>query len=360
LFLQWVDRDSCGKTKSGRGLDQEFGINRLAAFNRIFLNSFETVFHSPRLNPRLLNLNYSHPSRRLRTSVGLIIIATASLVTATAASEVKAAEQFSWPAFLGPFHMVVLHYPIGFLTLTVLLELSAMLKPGGGARRAVAFALPITTAMALITAGLGWMRAGNGEFDPQLLGWHRVCGFAVLGFTFFAWLLHWKYHRSAKVPAFRYGYRGLLLAAFLSMALAGHFGGSLTHGSGFLTLNAPTFIKKLLPGLVKDVPVATTAAGESIYAKVVQPAFAKKCYSCHGPDKQKGKFRLDLREFALKGGESGDLNIVPEDLAKSRLIYHLLLPREHDDAMPPKGKEALTPEEIVAVAQWIQAGAKFD
>ena len=256
--------------------------------------------------------------------------------------------------------MVVLHYPIGFLTLTVLLELRAMLRPGGATRRAVAFALPVTTATAAITAALGWMRSGNGEFDAQLLGWHRVCGLAVLGFTFFAWLLHRTFHQHVGTPTFRYGYRGLLLAAFLSLTLAGHFGGSLTHGSGFLTLNAPAAVKKLLGESGKEVVAPKTAAGESLYAKVVQPAFAKKCYGCHGPEKQKGKFRLDLREAALKGGESGDLNLVPEDLAKSRLLYHLLLPRDHDDAMPPKGKEALTPEEIVAVAQWIQAGAKFE
>ncbi|MEI6357778.1 MAG: hypothetical protein WCP53_11860, partial [Verrucomicrobiota bacterium] len=33
-----------------------------------------------------------------------------------AAVAVKAEEAFRWPAFFGPFHMVVLHYPIGFLT----------------------------------------------------------------------------------------------------------------------------------------------------------------------------------------------------------------------------------------------------
>ena len=282
------------------------------------------------------------------------------MAPAFGASEVRAAEQFSWAAFFGPFHMVVLHFPIGFLTLTVLLELRAMLKPDSNARRAVAFALPITTATALLTAALGWMRAGAGEFDAQLLAWHRITGLGVLGFCLLAWLTHRAFSQAPGSSAFRFGYRGLLLAAFASLGLAGHFGGSLTHGSGFLTLNAPPALKRLLAGPVAESTIPQPAAGGSLYAQTVQPAFAKKCYSCHGPEKQKGKFRLDLREALLKGGDSGEAVVTPGDLEKSRLLYHLLLPRDHDDAMPPKGKEPLTPEEVVAVGQWILAGAKFE
>jgi mono/diheme cytochrome c family protein len=224
----------------------------------------------------------------------------------------------------------------------------------------VAFALPITTATALITAALGWMRAGAGEFDPHLLAWHRFSGIGVLVFCLFAWLMHRTFGGQPASAAFRFGYRGLLLASFVCLGLAGHFGGSLTHGSGFLTLNAPPVLKKLLAGLASEAPAPKAAADTGLYAQTVQPAFAKKCYSCHGAEKQKGKFRLDLRDAMLKGGDSGEPVVVPGDLGKSRLIYHVLLPRDHDDAMPPKGKEPLTPEEIVAIAQWIQAGASFE
>ncbi len=281
------------------------------------------------------------------------------MTTAFGATDVKAAEQFSWPAFFGPFHMIVLHFPIGFLTLTVMLELRAMLKPERNSRRAVAFALPITTATALVTVALGWMRAGAGEFDEHLLAWHRIAGIGVLFFCLFAWLMHRAFVQAPGSFAFRFGYRGLLLAAFICLSLAGHFGGSLTHGSGFLTLNAPPAMKRLLAGPPAESTTAKPAGG-SLYTKFVQPAFAKKCYSCHGSDKQKGKFRLDLREAMLKGGDSGEPVVTPGDLEKSRLLYHVLLPRDHDDAMPPKGKEPLSPEEIVAVGQWILSGAKFE
>ncbi|MBI5775304.1 MAG: hypothetical protein HZA89_16405, partial [Verrucomicrobia bacterium] len=40
------------------------------------------------------------------------------------------------------------------------------------------------------------------------------------------------------------------------------------------------------------------------YTKDIRPIFAAKCYSCHGPEKQKGQLRLDRRADALKGGDS--------------------------------------------------------
>ena len=162
------------------------------------------------------------------------------------------------------------------------------------------------------------------------------------------------------------------------LGAAGHFGGSLTHGSGFLTKNAPGFIRTALgetpPAAAVATPKATeststkpstnttetASGGTSVYRMIIQPALQQRCYSCHGPDKQKGKLRLDRRENALAGGESGEPSIQPGDIRKSRLLYHVLLPREHDDAMPPDGKEPLSPEQILAISQWIQQGASFD
>ena len=105
----------------------------------------------------------------------------------------------------------------------------------------------------------------------------------------------------------------------------------------------------------KTLPAATVD-----FARDVLPIFQRACFECHDAKLQKGKFRLDQREALLKGGGSGEIAVTPGDIQKSRLMYHLLLPRDHDDAMPPKGKDPLTPAEIVAVAQWIQAGAKFE
>lgn len=290
-------------------------------------------------------------------TVLLLILAT---LPADAAVAMKTEEGFRWATFLGPFHMVVLHYPIGFLSLAAILELWAIFRPAGPGRRAVGFVLPITAAASVATAVLGWLRAGTGGFDPALLASHRWAGIAVAGFAVVACLMHRVSRDRIGGRVHRFGYRGALGAALLCLVVAGHFGGSLTHGEGFLTLNAPPFVRDLLAKGTATASLATSATGGSLYTSVVRPAFERRCYSCHGAEKQKGKFRLDQREPLLRGGDSGAIAVAPGDLQKSKLIYHLLLPRDHDDAMPPKGKEPLTPAEIVAVARWIQAGAKFE
>src|SRR5882672_8361057 len=61
------------------------------------------------------------------------------------------------------------------------------------------------------------------------------------------------------------------------------------------------------------------AASPVDFAKDVRPILEKSCLECHGPEKAKGKFLLDSREHALKGGDNG-VDIIPGDSAKSPLI----------------------------------------
>ena len=41
------------------------------------------------------------------------------------------------------------------------------------------------------------------------------------------------------------------------------------------------------------------------FAKDVKPILAERCFSCHGAEKQKNGLRLDVRDAALSGGDSG-------------------------------------------------------
>ncbi len=41
------------------------------------------------------------------------------------------------------------------------------------------------------------------------------------------------------------------------------------------------------------------------FARDIAPIFAKHCLACHGPEKQQGGLRLDIRDDALAGGDSG-------------------------------------------------------
>lgn len=84
---------------------------------------------------------------------------------------------------------------------------------------------------------------------------------------------------------------------------------------------------------------------------------AHHCTKCHGQHKQKGDLRLDLKAAALQGGESG-ATIVPGKPAESELLKRVLLPKDHEDIMPPE-KGPLEAADIETLRKWIVAGAPW-
>ncbi len=102
------------------------------------------------------------------------------------------------------------------------------------------------------------------------------------------------------------------------------------------------------------LPAASTATVE--FERDVQPIFSRHCYSCHGPDKQKGEFRLDVKAKALAGGDSGE-SIIAGRSAESPLI-HMVAGLVEDKVMPQKG-ERLTATQIGILRAWIDQGATW-
>lgn len=84
----------------------------------------------------------------------------------------------------------------------------------------------------------------------------------------------------------------------------------------------------------------------------VQPIFTKHCLGCHGPQKQKGKYRVDIRESALK-----EEVIKPGDSAGSTLIHHILGMNDRK-RMPPEAPY-LSVEQVGILRAWIDQGAKW-
>src|SRR5215211_7811392 len=113
----------------------------------------------------------------------------------------------------------------------------------------------------------------------------------------------------------------------------------------------------LVAGFLVAPAVPSRAADKVDFVKQIEPIFKETCYSCHGPEKQKGKLRLDSPEAFKKGGEDGSV-ITAGDPAKSDLYRRITLPHDHDDIMPPKG-DPLKKEQTELVAAWIKQGASF-
>jgi len=269
---------------------------------------------------------------------------------------------FQWRPFLAPFHSVVLHYPIGFLTLAFILELYGVRRPSRELQRITSLVILLSLLSGVAAALLGLMRAGSGSYDARGLGLHRLFGLAIPLLTLLTLFLQLRWRHGGEANrVLRAGYRSLLILSLVALVIGGHLGGNLTHGSKYLVQNAPQFVKALLEDEESGEPGREIVFNteQNHFVETIQPIFEAKCIACHGPEKQKGAYRLDQTALAFKGGESGLEAIRPKDPMHSELVRRILLPGDHDEAMPPEGKPCLSAEEILLLVRWIQNGAPF-
>jgi len=254
--------------------------------------------------------------------------------------------------FLGRFHPLLVHLPIGFLCLLGVLEALARIPRLKRIEHARGVILALTLAASGATTLCGLMLARAGGYDPGLLQSHQWAGMAVTVGCLLACLTHWRGLTRA--------YYGSLVATLVVMVVAGHYGGSITHGRDYLAAYAPEPLRELLGGEAPSAP-AKVATGEEavVFTQVVQPILRAKCAGCHNADKLKGGLRMDSLEALLRGGQSGPA-IEKGDSAKSRLIRCLRLPLTDDNHMPPAGKPQPSPDEIALLAWWVDGGAPAD
>ena len=107
------------------------------------------------------------------------------------------------------------------------------------------------------------------------------------------------------------------------------------------------------PPVPAPTPLPPPAGRRIDFAKDVRPLLAASCHRCHGEKKQKGSYRLDRREDALRGGL-----IVPGRSADSPLIRYVS-GADPELRMPPSG-EPLTAAQVGILRAWIDQGARWE
>lgn len=299
--------------------------------------------------------------RQLKTIfwVGLLVAGCLLGTAFGAEAEATTGEPTDWRAFLAPFHTVTLHLPIGFVVMAVILEMYWFFRPSVQLRKAIGVVLWFSGLSAVVVILLGIFRGSDGGYEPEQLNEHLRFGIAVGVVTVLAAVVHAVVFRSGSAKSLPSGfYRSLLVIDMALLSITGHGGGNLTHGSKYLTENAPEWVKEWVEpeGSGED----SEEAGAGVYAEVIQPILEEKCYQCHGEEKQKGDYRMDTVEGLFAAGESELDPIVKGIAVESYLVETITLPEEDDLAMPPEGKNRLTAEETLAVMQWIWNGAKTE
>lgn len=114
---------------------------------------------------------------------------------------------------------------------------------------------------------------------------------------------------------------------------------------------ATTHVLLMLSACVQAAPVD--------FARDVRPIFEKHCYECHGAQKQKSGFRLDVKQEAFTSGDGHAPNLLAGKSTESPL-YRFVSGLDEDLQMPPKSKgKALNQAEIATIKRWLDEGAAW-
>ncbi|WP_420604137.1 c-type cytochrome domain-containing protein [Flagellimonas sp.] len=257
--------------------------------------------------------------------------------------------------FLGRLHPLLVHLPIGFIILGLLLQWYD--RKIHAYTKIIALVFLWAGFCSAFTCLTGYLQYLGEGYAFATIKWHLWLGIITTLFCFLMYL------RLTETPlmVFLMRFPTLLFSIllFVLVSFTGHLGGDITHGKGYLLEPFPNSVKSFFGH--ETFEEKTIALNEEnwqtslFYEDVVQPLINNKCVSCHNPKKAKGKLKLHSLEDMLKGGENGEV-IVQNNPEESPLFSRLVLPKDHEDHMPPKEKTQLTKEELILIKTWISNG----
>ena len=240
--------------------------------------------------------------------------------------------------YVGKFHPLVLHLPIGSLLMTFLLLVVSRYQKVG-LEKAIRIGVDFSFAGALMAALMGCLLSLDEAYDFNSLKFHFWAGIITLILSFCLCILH---RMKGKENLFF----GSYLLTLLALTVAGHKGGQITHGEDYLS-TADLFEEPIMV-VQKD--------SVDYYKEVVHLIFEDKCVSCHNSNKSKSELRLDRYDLILIGGERGSI-FDSQNPNESRLIRYINLPKEDKLHMPPKNKSQLSEKEKWLLTDWVNSGA---
>ena len=241
--------------------------------------------------------------------------------------------------YLGNFHPVVLHLPIGAFLFTFLLFVSQKYLKSNF-NPAVRMGLLFSFITSIITSIFGYILHLNGDYDSVLVNRHMWLAIATTILIGFVLYLH------KRQKPYNHVLSSFVFATVL-LTITGHNGGSLTHGKDYLKL----------PDFEKEISIVSYDSIH-VFNQVISPILDSKCVKCHNTGKSKGNLMLSSIDKILLGGEKGQI-IKSNSSVDSRLYTYLNLPIDDEMHMPPDGNSQLNDNEKELIKLWIDEGADF-
>ncbi|MCL6265847.1 DUF1592 domain-containing protein [Flagellimonas myxillae] len=243
---------------------------------------------------------------------------------------------------------MVVHLPIGALLCLFILEIIVSKTHMVHIRGAVLKFIVVTAIPAVLA---GTLLASSGSYGSDVFNLHKWFGVATALLSIWLYVIH-KKDLSKKLGRFS-TYQWTLFVNVILLSIAGHYGGSLTHGSDYLTKNLPQEVRSFfgddpyaLKGLVAMNSSKVDKTLEAYnFEQDIRPVVDNYCVQCHGPEEQKAGLRLDSINADLVKGP---------DAATWRGMLDMI----NSGEMPPEEEEQLTDEERRMLVDWITASVQ--
>lgn len=256
----------------------------------------------------------------------------------------------SFSLFIGRFHPVIVHLPIGFLLLGTLMEFFNSKVRNKNMDTAILFSFRLGALSAFLAAFMGWLLAGEGGYNESHLFWHKWLGIAVGVVALLAMFI-----KGGVIALPDFMYKILLLGMVGMLMATGHLGGNMTHGASYLTEYLPF-------GNSEKVAVQKAFNNPDsvfVYQDIIQPMLEKRCWECHNEDKSNGGLQMHTTELLAKGGDGGPV-LVSGKAVDSELFKRITKDPTSKKFMPTGGKTHLGYEEVKLIGWWIDEGGGFD
>ncbi|MEY4103235.1 MAG: hypothetical protein RL461_437 [Planctomycetota bacterium] len=310
----------------------------------------------------------------------LFVVMSLGLVMA-AGGELPAASSLDpWFRLVGRLHPLLVHFPIGLVLAAAAVEGWRWWRQERGLSEFTSVAMLLAAVSAVGAVATGWINAWQeGQDASTTLDLHSWLGTAMAAVLLAA---AWKARRRDEAPAAAQArlapVRVLTVASAFGVGLAGHFGGELVHGDGYVEkalfaalgvdrgpatesaatdAGGATLAGGGAPG-AGAVAVRVARAGTVDFRTQVLPIFESRCFECHGNGKRKGGLAMDSAASMTKEDDDG-VAVKAGEPDASLIVQRIMLPASDPDSMPPEG-ERLGEAERELIRTWIKEGGVME
>jgi hypothetical protein len=233
-----------------------------------------------------------------------------------------------WLQVAGRLHPMILHFPI---VLIVVYTICLWFRPAPFAGQLLLW----SAFAAVITALAGVFLLREGTYEGSAIQWHKWLG--TLTSLILLILYLWKPRQQ----------KWLAVLPLTVVIVAGHFGGDVTHGAGYV-----------LAPLKPTNPPSPPLDEALIYHDVVYPILDARCMECHNEASSKGGLNMEDSLQFERGGRDGKPWDTTAD-GMGLLLGRIHLPADDRRHMPPADKTQLTAREAAILFAWVKDGAPF-